>query len=91
MNIYQRIWDADQSGNGIKPILASETGDEAKGFVKVANARRLDDPDLRGLPEVKIPAAKMKTYDRVRALFDNYALDEASPSFWRADLRRDQL
>lgn len=76
MNIYQEIWNADQSGSGIRPILATDDGDRVEGYVKVANSRTLSAPDTKLLPEVVIPAGKTATYDRVRALFDNYALDE---------------
>jgi poly(U)-specific endoribonuclease len=75
MDIYQAIWNADQTGSGIKPILDSQTGDPAQGYVKVA-AIADGAPDFKVMPEVKIPAAKMRTYDLVRALFDNYALAE---------------
>ena len=78
MSIYQEIWDADQSGNGVRPILASQAGDTQAGYVKVAIKREAGEPDTKVLPEVVIPAGKMATYDRVRALFDNYVLDERS-------------
>jgi hypothetical protein len=78
MNIYQQIWDADQSGSGIRPILAGRTADEAHGYVVVAPEAE-GDADTRLLPEVVIPASKMRTYELVRALFDNYALDERDP------------
>lgn len=87
MNIYQEIWDADQSGNGVRPILATEDGDRSKGYVKVANSRTLSEPETRVLPEVVIPPAKGATYGRVRALFDNYALDERSQEIETAEER----
>ncbi|WP_370906551.1 poly(U)-specific endoribonuclease (plasmid) [Ensifer sp. WSM1721] len=78
MDIYQQIWDADQSGNGVKPILAGAGDAPETGYVRVVNT---DGPstspgDLKILSEVEIPDHKMKTYDLVRSLFDNYALDE---------------
>lgn len=79
MSIYQEIWDADQSGNGIKPILAGTAppaGLADTGFVQVLARRGEMDGATRLLPEVVIPQHKRVTYDRVRALFDNYALDE---------------
>lgn len=76
MSIYQEIWDADQSGNGVRPILASQAGDTQAGYVKVAIQRAAGEPDTKVLPEVVIPTRKMTTYDCVRALFDNYMLDE---------------
>jgi poly(U)-specific endoribonuclease len=75
MDIYQEIWDADQSGSGVKPILDSETGDPAQGYVKVA-ASANGGPDFKVLTEVVIPESKMRTYRLVTALFDNYALPE---------------
>jgi poly(U)-specific endoribonuclease len=81
MSIYQEIWNADQSGNGVRPILASQPGDTEAGYVKVAVQRTSGEPDTKVLPEVVIPTNKMATYDRVRALFDNYALDEQASEF----------
>lgn len=79
MSIYQEIWDADQSGNGVRPILASQEGEVSTGFVKVANSLLAASPQTTVLPEVFIPPHKAASYDHVRALFDNYALDEQSP------------
>ncbi|MDW9722557.1 hypothetical protein GOB91_09520 [Sinorhizobium meliloti] len=78
MDIYQQIWDADQSGNGVKPILAGAGDAPETGYVRVANTDSAGNPapDFKVLSEVRIPDHKMKTYDRARALFDNYALDE---------------
>jgi hypothetical protein len=75
-NIYQQIWDADQSESGIKPILDTESGDQAVGFVKVNSNLNEEDPDLRVLPEMVIPDSKLRTYGLCRVLFDNYALSE---------------
>lgn len=76
MDIYQEIWDADQTGSGVKPILDSQDGDSEQGYVKVA-AVATGELEFRVLPEVRIPESKMRTYNLVRALFDNYALDES--------------
>jgi poly(U)-specific endoribonuclease len=78
MDIYQEIWDADQTGSGIKPILANQELDANQGYVKVAVAAT-GAPEFKVLPDVQIPDAKKRTYDLVRALFDNYALDEQDP------------
>ncbi|MGD8910852.1 MAG: hypothetical protein PVI92_16065, partial [Chromatiales bacterium] len=75
-DIYQHIWDADQSESGIQAILDTETVDHANGFVKVNSNLRADEPDLRVLPEVEIPETKRRTYQLCRELFDNYALPE---------------
>jgi len=76
MDIYQEIWDADQSGNGLKPILANAEERPAAGYVRVVNTGGSGAGDLKVLSEVVIPEAKKTTYDLVRALFDNYVLDE---------------
>lgn len=78
MDIYQQIWDADQSGNGIKPILAGAEGSADTGFVRVVNTDETAGPldDLKVLSEVVIPPRKRSTYDLARALFNNYVLDE---------------
>jgi hypothetical protein len=78
MNIYQQIWDADQTGSGIKPILDHQVGDTVQGYVKVAAVANGDE-DFKVLPEVHIPESKIRTYKLVLALFDNYALDEKDP------------
>lgn len=75
MDIYQEIWNADQTGNGVKPILADQDGDPEQGYVKVA-AVATGESEFKVLPEIHIPESKMRTYELVRALFDNYALDE---------------
>jgi len=87
MNIYQEIWNADQSGNGVRPILASQAGDTENGYVKVAIKREAGEPHTKVLPEVVIPESKMATYDRVRALFDNYTLDEQASEVETPDER----
>lgn len=78
MDIYQQIWDADQSGNGVKPILAGAEGSADTGFVRVVNTDETAGPldDLKVLSEVVIPPGKRSTYDLARALFNNYVLDE---------------
>jgi len=75
-DIYQKIWDADQSENGISPILDFENGDPAVGFVKVNSKLDETQPDLKVLTEVVIPESKRRTYNLCRVLFDNYALRE---------------
>jgi hypothetical protein len=75
-NIFQQIWDADQSDAGVQPILDTDVGDPALGFVKVNSNFDLARRDLRVLPEAVIPDSKRRTYDLCRQLFDNYALPE---------------
>jgi hypothetical protein len=82
MNIYQAIWEADQTGSGVRPVLEKpgERLDEQQGYVKVVTETGLDDDgdigDTKVLPAAYIPPAKERTYKLVRTLFDNYALDE---------------
>jgi hypothetical protein len=78
MDIYQEIWDADQTGSGVKPMLDSQEGDPEQGYVKVA-VIATGERDFKVLPDVQIPESKMRTYKLVRAFFDNYALDERDP------------
>lgn len=89
-NIYQEIWNADQSQNGIEAILDSETGSEDQGFVKVnSKLEEAPDPDLRVLTEVHIPQAKTTTYELCRKLFNNYTLAEPMPEFDTPEERRE--
>lgn len=75
-DIYQQIWDADQSENGIQPILGNAEGDRAKGYVRVNIDPNETDKDHRVLREAVIPDSKRRTYDLCLKLFDNYALPE---------------
>jgi poly(U)-specific endoribonuclease len=79
-SIYQQIWDADLTGNGILPIFDDKTlsnEQQAAGYVKInSKLDNSNDPDLRVLTEVSIPPSKMRTYDLCRQLFENYALDQ---------------
>lgn len=77
MNIYQAIWDADQAGSGIKPLLATsnDAGQKEHGFIRVlTKTETLRDPNI--LFDLALPPHKRTTYDLAHALFDNYALDE---------------
>lgn len=62
MDIYQQIWNADQSGSGIPAILPGGNKDEAIGYVVVEEQGDEDDKDHVIFPEVKIPDSKIKTY-----------------------------
>lgn len=75
-NIYQDIWDADQSESGVSAILDSEAGDQTVGYAKVNSNLSSENEDLKVLPEVHIPENKQTTYSLCRELFDNYALPE---------------
>lgn len=78
-DIYQMIWDADQTHNGIEPVSNASEGDPARGYVVVDPAfETRDDPKFRLMPKVVIPESKAKTYNLCRRLFNNYALPEAA-------------
>lgn len=81
MDIYQHIWNADQQANGVPALLPGHVVDTAQGGVIVI-ASSSGIADLKAhkvLTDVSIPASRMHTYDRVKRLFDNYALDEQDP------------
>lgn len=75
-DIYQEIWDADQSENGVPPLVDGDPGDEGVGFATVNRDLDRADPDLRVIARAHIPEDKAETYALCRALFDNYALAE---------------
>jgi poly(U)-specific endoribonuclease len=88
--VYQRIWDLDQSANGIPAIGVDEAGDPAQGFVRV-DERGGRDPAHRLFAEVQIPAHKRRTYDLCKALFDNYRLDQSRAEDNRPEAAREIL
>lgn len=75
MNIYQEIWDADQLGNGVKPVLDEKCGDPNQGYI-VVNEIKEDEPAHQLFSKVVIPEHKMKTYRLCEKLFNNYTLDK---------------
>ena len=75
-DLYQRIWDADQAGRGVRAIAPGTRGDPAQGFVIVDEAAGQGDDAHRLFVEVRIPEHKRLTYDLCRQLFDNYRLDQ---------------
>lgn len=75
MNIYQEIWNADMKGNGLKPILPEETGDESQGYV-VVDTKNCN-PQQHIIQKVVIPKEKEESYRLVEKLFNNYSLDES--------------
>jgi poly(U)-specific endoribonuclease len=89
-SIYQRIWDADQSASGIPAIAPGEAGDPARGVVRV-DERAAAAPDHRLFVEVQIPQHKRPTYDRCKALFDNYRIDQSKPEDNRPEEAREIL
>jgi len=88
--IYQRIWDADQAGRGVRAIVAGTCGDPDEGFVVV------DEPPGRAVghrlfAEVRIPARKRLTYDLCRRLLDNYRLDQTKAEHTTPEEARELL
>ena len=80
-DIYQQIWDADQTGSGVPALGSDSQGDDNTGYVRVSSGPA--SKDLRILSQVVIPTHKQKTYDLVTRLFDNYALSNVLPSLPR--------
>jgi hypothetical protein len=75
MDIYQRIWDADQAGSGIQALLPGQPKDPQRGYV-VVDEKREASPQHHLMSEFLIPDAKAKTYLLARRLFNNYTLDQ---------------
>lgn len=78
MDIYQKIWNADQEENGIPAILDAAKGDPAVGYV-VVNEIKDESPNHQLFTEVVIPEHKMHTYNLCKKLFNNYNLDKTKP------------
>ncbi|MCT4608063.1 MAG: hypothetical protein N4A70_02550 [Pelagimonas sp.] len=80
---YQRIWDADQRGNGVAALRPDEVGDAQAGYVIVNEPADAVTSDWKVLEEVVIPNHKRHTYDLCMQLMDNYALQRATPEILR--------
>lgn len=74
-NIFQKIWNADQQGNGIPALRPHEEQDSSRGYVVVDERATSVSSDHRVLAKVVIPPSKRETYDLCERLFDNYALE----------------
>src|SRR3954470_10189188 len=75
IDIYQQIWDADQSGSGVQPLLPGQPKDTQRGYVMV-DEKLEKSPDHHILSEYIIPPHKAKTYLIAQKLFNNYTLDQ---------------
>ncbi len=75
MDIYQKIWNADQAGNGIRPVLKAAKSDALNGYV-VVNELKEAESDHKLFTKVLIPQHKLETYDLCKKLFNNYTLDK---------------
>ena len=89
--VYQEIWDADQSQNGLPALRPGEATDSAKGFVIVDERATAVDADHKVIKDVSIPISKRKTYDLCIKLFDNYALLRATGEFVRPEEIQEEL
>lgn len=78
MDIYQKIWNADQEGNGVEPVLDEAQGDPNRGYV-VVNEQPVGDKKLKLFTKVIIPESKKKSYELCKKLFDNYTLSQTLP------------
>ncbi len=74
MDIYQKIWDADMIGSGLRPILPAEKAERSEGYVVVDPESCK--PDHHILKEVYIPVHKKRSYQLIEQLFDNYTLNQ---------------
>jgi len=80
-DIYQEIWDADQTHAGLKAIRPGTAIDAAltsHGYV-VVNEQATAGPNHRVIETAVIPDGKMETYKMAKALFNNYTLDQTKP------------
>lgn len=70
--IYQKIWTADQSENGVPAILPGDVSTPRdKGYVIVDESTPFNE-DTRVLREVFIPDEKKRTYELCEKLYNNY-------------------
>lgn len=93
-NIYQAIWDADQNVNGVPAILPSQTElfSETTGYVVTDEPLDWDrDENHTVHPKVVIPENKFSTYKLVKALFDNYTLDQSKPETPQTDEEKAEI
>ncbi len=90
-HVYQSIWDADQSGNGVPAVRPGENYDSAVGYVIVDEQSATVERNHRVLKEVKIPPSKIGTYLLCQALFDNYALLRSAVETVRPEETQEEL
>jgi hypothetical protein len=77
-DIYQEIWDADQTHAGLKAIRPTTTITQDlqnHGYV-VVNENGTADASHRVIESVVIPPSKQSTYKLAKSLFNNYTLDQ---------------
>lgn len=90
-NIYQNIWNADQTGNGIPAMRPGEALNEDVGYVIVDERTTSVGSDHRVLEKVNIPASKKTTYALCEKLFDNYALERSAGETVRFEETQEEL
>ncbi|HFK1544956.1 TPA: hypothetical protein ACGXMZ_000645 [Bacillus albus] len=77
-NIYQEIWDADMSENGIKAVFDNTNvacNEEGYILVDPKKVRKSEEKSHRLFTEVCIPDSKSTSYKLVEKLFNNFYLD----------------
>ncbi|MCU4831880.1 hypothetical protein OCF61_03195 [Bacillus cereus] len=77
-NIYQEIWDADMSENGIKATFDKTNIDyKEEGYILVdpKNVPKSEQLNHQLFKEVFIPARKITSYTLFEKLFNNFYLD----------------
>ncbi len=83
--IYQDIWDADQTTNGVPAVRKGELTSEQSGFVMVDEPGAAAPGEHKVLVKVKIPETKRQTYHLCERLFNNYTLDPGVRELVTAD------
>jgi hypothetical protein len=68
-----------KSGTPTRRAASGRSSPEWRATTLAATSRWRRGPDAKVLDGVVIPAAEQPSYDRVRKLFENYALDEQDP------------
>ncbi|MGD9210707.1 MAG: hypothetical protein PVI90_08015 [Desulfobacteraceae bacterium] len=89
--IFQKIWDADQCGNGVPALRPEDPKDPTRGYVVVDEPTTCLNSDHRVISEVVIPEKKRETYLLCQNLFDNYALERAVREQIRSGELREEL
>ena len=89
--IYQDIWNADQTGNGVPALRPGEATNDAAGYVIVDERATDVGAQHRVLKDVVVPDAKRTTYDLCEKIFDNYALERAATEVIRPEETQEEL
>lgn len=90
-DIFQEIWSADMSGNGVPALRPGEQKDEAIGYVIVDERSTEVGSDHNVIAEVVIPEEKQTTYILCHNILDNYALERASTELIKPEETQEEL